>query len=82
MIHPLVQSLSEIKFRLPKIFVYFILIWFRKIINRGKYGSEIREALTQYDLDVAQTQLEVPTFYHPDLNRLKDKHDGRPKTKL
>ena len=74
--HPIIEACTNIGgFRLPKIFVYFILIWFRKIVNRGKYGSEIREALTHADLDHAKEQLQEPTNYHPDLKRIKDLHE-------
>jgi hypothetical protein len=72
---PVINLLSEVKFRLPKIFVYFILIWFRKIVNIGKYRSEIREALTSADLDAARDQLIIPSTYHPDLIRLRDIHE-------
>jgi hypothetical protein len=73
---PVINLLSEVKFRLPKIFVYFILIWFRKIVNIGKYRSEIREALTNADLDAARDQLTIdPVTYHPDLQRIKDLHE-------
>lgn len=74
--HPIIEACTNTGgFRLPKIFVYFILIWFRKIVNRGKYGSEIREALTHADLDHAKEQLQEPTNYHPDLKRIKDLHE-------
>ena len=74
--HPIIEACTNIGgIRLPKIFVYFILIWFRKIVNRGKYGSEIREALTHADLDHAKEQLQEPTDYHPDLKRIKDLHE-------
>ena len=72
---PVINLLSEVEFRLPKVFVYFILIWFRKIVNIGKYRSEIREALTNADLDTARDQLLIPSTYHPDLKRIKDLHE-------
>jgi len=72
---PVINLLSEFKFRLPKIFVYFILIWFRKIVNVGKYHIEIREALTSMDLDTARDQLKIPSSYHPDLMKLRDIHE-------
>jgi len=53
MINPLINAMGELKLRLPKIFVYFIFIWFRKIVNRGHYQDEIREALDQQVLDYA-----------------------------
>jgi len=76
MIHPIIDACSNVgKLRLPKIFVYFIIIWFRKIVNRGNYRSEIREAITLADLDHAREQLQEPTNYHPDLKRIKDLHE-------
>ena len=64
--------MGELKFRLPKIFVYFIFIWFRKIVNRGHYQEEIKEALDKQVLDYALEQLKVPSGFHPDLERMRN----------
>ena len=74
--HPIVEACANMReLRLPKIFVYFILIWFRKIVNRGKYRSEIKESITQDDLNHASEQLQDPTSYHPDLKKIRDLHE-------
>ena len=64
--------MGELKLRLPKIFVYFIFIWFRKIVNRGHYQDEIREALDEQVLKYASEQLKVTSGFHPDLERMRN----------
>jgi|TARA_R110000823_G_scaffold211724_3_gene341967 hypothetical protein len=72
MINPLINAMGELKLRLPKIFVYFIFIWFRKIVNRGHYQDEIREALDEQVLKYASEQLKVTSGFHPDLERMRN----------